>query len=1165
MAERRPSRLWGCLARLGALSGTAAVIGLAGLAVAGVGGWWAYRHYVVDEPGPEFDRAHVRSIIAQESPVFFRDGTTRVGVFFESEHRQFVPFDELPTAYVMAIVAAEDGTYWTHPGVSAKHVVRAFRDNLLAGDLVAGGSTLTQQTAKNLFYRPDRSLRAKLGELLNALKLEAHFDKTEILEFYANQFHVTGNGRGLGIAARHFFDKDPQDLTTLEAAFLAGLVKGPANYDPFFGDDAHRERAIERAHARTRYVLSRMVDEPVEHLAGPPSDGTAAGDRLRAERVARATAVRDEAVALLKDGFELPFRHGNFRYDSSAVLDEVARRLAEPPFDDILGQAGIDDPKNAGLVVITTLDVAAQREATWSLWHHLTEVGTWLEAKGPADFVVPGARPPRFDPDLLPGPHEFRLARVVEKPGAAGKKTVTLDLGGAPCTVDRAGVVRVAVATERGRRKDSGAKASSEVVDAWVDALPTDGVVLASVREVSPEGRICDLELRPELQGSVVVLEEGQVRAMVGGNDNRNFNRATALRQFGSTWKPLVYHAALSLGWSPDDVIDNGRNVFPFSSTWYYPSPDHDPQPQVSMSWAGVNSENLAAVWLLYHLTDRLDGDEVRQLAGQLDLAPRPGESTEAYQTRIQRLGVLPTRARVEEGLFLQSRREVLAGIESGRHPEDEVALQSLLFGWGFATERNRAGSSRAAALANDFQSLRERRDSCRFQAEALERAIEAGQAPDPSVVTDLTVQREGDRVHVACGEVPEGYVTPDAAFVAGTWSAPPEEPAPPEPGRFRLFPRPRARPAPVEGPQLDALDDLLIDDRLHWSTLDELDAAFERRKLTIDETVDLYDPEILYWHQDFRVLLSMRYVASLAQDFGVQTEIREVLAMPLGASEITLEEATSLYAGVATGLGWEFPGRSQGRVVGAVPSATVLIAEIRDVDGRVLYRADGRPTQVTDPEIGGMTTDILRNVVQHGTGRRAADAVRLGSTVVPVAGKTGTTNDFRNAAFVGVVPRATPEGWDVRSGFFVGAYVGYDDNRPMSVGRIRLAGASGALPAWIGTAQGLANAGLLGRAAPAEPTLLGPASLVRVPVDTTRGLPDPEGAGSILVRGDGMMAWPDLSMPRIVRPARRRGAAVPPDASPGTRTAPPERGEAVTPEPEPGRGADEEEVLVDP
>src|SRR5688500_15596121 len=95
--------------RLGAigagLAGTAAAMGLLGVLVTG----FSYKYYVVAHPGPEIDRDHVRAIISQESPVYFRDGTTRVGVFFEAEHRQYVPYADLPPAWVMGIVAAEDG------------------------------------------------------------------------------------------------------------------------------------------------------------------------------------------------------------------------------------------------------------------------------------------------------------------------------------------------------------------------------------------------------------------------------------------------------------------------------------------------------------------------------------------------------------------------------------------------------------------------------------------------------------------------------------------------------------------------------------------------------------------------------------------------------------------------------------------------------------------------------------------------------------------------------------------------------------------------------------------------------------------------------------------------------------------------------------------------
>jgi len=1083
--------------------------GVFGVVVAGlfalVGGAWAYRHYVVLNPGAHLETQNIRSVIAQESPVFYRDAETRVGVFFTAEHRQFVPFEDLPEAYVMALVAAEDGGYWRHPGVNLRGIARAMRDNLLAGRVVAGGSTLSQQTAKNLYYRPDRSFKSKGVELLNALRLEAHYDKKEILTFYVNQFHVTGNGRGLGIAARHFFDKEVEALTVLECAFLAGLVKAPSHYDPFLGDEARRQRSLDRSAERTRYVLQRLLDEPVEHLVGhDPSDAA----------LERAAAIRAEAAQLLEAGAQPTFKRGTFRYDSSAVLDEVARRLAEPPFDEVLEAAGIDDPATAGLQVVTTLDEEAQRAAIYGLWHHLTEVGIWMEKLQASDLILEGAKPPRFDPDYPPRAKDFRLAIVEEVLDPEGRRHLRLDLGGHTCVVDRDAVIRIAVAVTRGQRGDRYSKAPTAAVDAVVDQLPVGSVVRVSVREGSDPGpSTCDLELTPELQGSVMVLQDNQIRAMVGGNDNRNFNRATALRQMGSTWKPLVFHAAMSLGWTPDDPLDNRRNVFPYSTTFYYPRPDHKPADTVSMAWAGVNSENLASVWLLYHLTDRLDGDEVRALAASLGLAREEGEEEKAYRHRIQIAGVLPTRSRVDEALFLQARAEVFAGVARSAHPEDEMPLASLLYGWGYGSERKRIAREGSAtrvwkqsALDYSWRHLSSAMAPCVLQHAALRIALEEERAPEPDAVSDLSVLIDGDEVRVACGTLPEGFTPADEDFVEAYLALrepaveAPEEAAP-EPKKrrgWRRFWEPSTpEPAEPSGPSLANEEDIELEGRIHLSTLRDVRDALERRRLALElhpEPPDLYDPDLLYWHQDFRVLLALRYVASLAESYGVQSEIRPVLAMPLGASEITLEEAASVYSGVITGSTWTFPGRVGSSELDSPPAPTLLISELRDVDGNILYRADPVSTRVAQAEAGQMSVDILRNVVRWGTGRRAADAVVLGGASVPLGGKTGTTNEFRNAAFLGFAPAHDGSDFAVSGGYVVGSYVGYDDNRPMSQGRIRLAGASGALPAWILTVRGLAQAGLLGVPAAAGETgwvLADPDGLARLPVRDEVGLLD--------------------------------------------------------------------------
>ncbi len=1141
-------RARGCLARLVRVglwtSIATAVLGV----VAGGWLWSQYQEHVVDNPGAHIERQNIYGVIVQESPVYYRDGETRIGVFFEDEHREFVSFDELPPQYVMGIVAAEDGAFWRHPGINPKGIARAMVSNVKSGSVVAGGSTLTQQTAKNLFYRPDRSLKSKWTELVNALRLEAHYDKSEILEFYANQFHVSGNGRGLGIAARYFFDKDVQQLSPLESAFMAGLVKAPSYYDPFLGDADRRTRSIERAHDRTRYVLGRILKTPVEDLAGPlPTRGDASSQAAYEARQVQARAMQGEAQRLLDEGFELQFKRGTFRYDSSAVLDEIGRRLNEPPFDQVLAEAGIDDPDTAGLKVITTLDPDAQREAIYGLWHHLSDVGPMMEGLTVADFIRQDSRGPRFDPDQRLVEHEFKLARVSEHRDAGGKAHLGVDLGGVTCAVDRDAIVRSALATHRGAKKDKNAKVPTADVDAFVRAIPDDAVVWVSLRDVPDQGEpTCDLEVRPELQGATIVLEDGQVRAMVGGNDNRNFNRATALRQMGSTWKPLVYHAALELGWKPIDVMDNSRNVFPFSTTYYYPRPDHTPAPRVSMAWAGVNSENLASIWLLYHLTDRLNGEQVRVLAETLGMARQEGESEKDYRVRIQKMGVLPTPGRIEEGLFLQARQEALTGLALSGHPEDEMALTSLLYGWGYRSEAARVeregGRSRAwkeRALDNSWVHLKARMEPCVQQHETLVNGVKLGALPRPAEIPDLTVLLDGDELKVACGSVPEGYAAPEPDLLIDLGVEPAED--------IRFDPFGLRRPGRKVS-KVTLASDMLIDDRLHLSTLTDLDAGIRRRRLVRQragrDAPSLYDPEVLYWHQDFRVLLSMKYVKALAQQYGVQTPIQEVLSMPLGASEITLEEAVSVYDGITTGRHWDFPGRAQsagsmlgGADVGEPAAPTLLIAEIRDIDDNVIYSARPTARELAPAEVGQMTTDILRNVVEHGTGRRARSALVHEGLAIPLGGKTGTTNDFRNAAFMGVAPRATGRGtWSFDEGFAVGVYVGYDDNRPMSMGNLRLAGSSGALPAWIGAVRGLYEAGLLGD--PGKPfpgsdgwRLAGVDGLSAFAVDPNTGLAlhtgteagdgTPPGAATVLAITQAPVPEVELATRRPARPPR--------------------------------------------
>ena len=1065
------------------------------LAIGGGGaGAWLYQQHVVADPGPHLDRDAILDVISQESPVLYRDGETRIGVFFAREHRDYVAYERIPKAWVQAIVAAEDQRFWDHPGFDAKGIARAMKANVEAGRVVAGGSTLTQQTAKNLFYRPDRSLRAKLVELVDALRLEAHFSKEDILEFYANQFHVSANGRGLGIGARYFFDKDVEDLNTLESAFLAGMVKAPAAYNPFIGkSEARRSAARARAKARTGYVLDRML------VMGALS--------------------QTEHARLVEQ--EIPFKRGTFRYDSSVLLDEVAARLEQEPFPTLFAELGVDNPSTAGIQVVTTLDAAAQREATYSLWHNLSEVGPLLEGQSAAALRLPSSAAPHPDPDNPPQVHAFSAAQIL---GPAEKGGLILDLGGQSCVVGDDGLDRMATVLHRAKAENPYVAAPKGARAELMGALPTGSIVWASV--ASP-GR-CDLELRPELQGAVMVLEDGQIRAMVGGNDNRNFNRATtARRQLGSTWKPLVYSAALGLGWAPTDLLDNREGVFTFEGTWYYPRADHQSDDRVTLQQAGTASENLASIWLLYHLLDRLDARDFRAVADRAGLVPLADETREAWIERVRDdFGVISTPSRVPEMAFVAAKQEVLAA--DGLPEAEAVALRSLYYGRGAEAElaRVRGSGSRsvrarkAAAVTNNYLRLASLTEACRGEAQALRALAKAGAdaaddggffgwlspqaappaVPDAATFSNLRVRPSGEGLALGCGV---------ESTEAAPWAAP----------STALL----TSMAVGEGLALAAGETLWLPGGLRASTLDAVGRAAQRRRLVL-ESADLWDFDSLQHHPDFRALVAMRYLAAYARTLGVESDIPPVLSMPLGAVDISLAEATSMYEGMISGEVSIFEGRRPG-IAGISTSApatgarTLLIAEIRDRDGALLYAATPKARAVAPPEAGRLVADILRSVVRFGTGRRALGQVELDHVDVPLAGKTGTTNGFKNAAFLGVIPGVEGGRWEPAAGVTVGVYVGYDDNRPMVKGRTRLAGASGALPAWIGTARGVAMAGLLGATAPSTPNDL-PRGFAWVPLDSASGRVLPGGTERLaLVLGDGLDSDGELSVRREVSP----------------------------------------------
>jgi penicillin-binding protein 1A len=164
----------------------------------------------------------------------------------------YVPIDLMPPHLVEAVLAIEDRRFYYHPGIDPEGLVRAIVANLQAGRVVQGGSTITQQLAKNIIVKPERTLARKLEELLLALWLETKLSKPDILELYLNRVYFGAGVYGVEAASRRFFEKSARELSLGESAVLAGLLKAPSRYSPAWNPDAARERG--------QMVLAKMVE-----------------------------------------------------------------------------------------------------------------------------------------------------------------------------------------------------------------------------------------------------------------------------------------------------------------------------------------------------------------------------------------------------------------------------------------------------------------------------------------------------------------------------------------------------------------------------------------------------------------------------------------------------------------------------------------------------------------------------------------------------------------------------------------------------------------------------------------------------------------------------------------------------------------------------------------
>ncbi len=478
-----PPERWVAIAGVAVLS----LIAVAGFAVAIYAAWLFHdmpdAGDLVDYRPPTSTRAYAW------------DGTL-IGEF-SRERRIYVPYDQMPPHMVQAFMAAEDRNFFQHGGVDAMGLTRAMMKNVLnavQGRRLEGGSTITQQVAKNVLLTSDATIGRKFKEAVLAQRLEKTLSKEQILELYLNEIWLGYRSYGVGAAAYNYFGKSITDLTVAEAAYLAALPKGPQNYHP--------QRRKAAAIARRNWVIGEMAD---------------------LEWITEAQAAEAKAQDLVVQA--APTR-AKYR-DADYFVEEVRRRGLET-----LGPR----LNEGGYYMRTTLDPALQTAARVALMDGLEAYDRrhgWRGAWGKVELNDGWQAVARN----AAAPAERRRWRAAAVTRVAG--------GDIQVEVAESGAAGPLVSQDVSWARAGKGLAVGDLV--FVEPTEGDGGPFRLRQVPQVNGALVAIE-----------PHSGRVLAMVGGYSFSlsNFNRATqAMRQPGSAFKPIVYAAALEDDYTPASVV----------------------------------------------------------------------------------------------------------------------------------------------------------------------------------------------------------------------------------------------------------------------------------------------------------------------------------------------------------------------------------------------------------------------------------------------------------------------------------------------------------------------------------------------------------------------------------------------------------------------------------
>jgi len=594
-------------------------------ALTGAAGLGAFYWYVV-RPLP------VINSLADYTPKLItriraRDG--QVLRVLAEERRIVAPIERIPEHVKHAFVASEDSSFYDHDGLDYKGIARAFWENLKAGEITQGGSTITQQVAKTFLLTSDRTIVRKLKDMVLALRIEQSLPKNQILYLYINQIYLGSGAYGVEAAAQTYFAKSVEDLSIAEAAIIVGCVPAPSAYSPLAHPDAARKRQL--------LVLRRMLDEG--YITQEQHD-----------------LARDEKLELIGRQFNLP------EIASGYFVEEVRRYLER--------NYGSDQVLTGGLDVTTTLDVPKQLAAWRSIRRGLVDHDHRRGYRGPIQEIPReewGATRTQL------GTQKIEQEAPVGSPWLLRGLIVGID--------DTAEKARVAIGPD--------VEVELRLADLkW--ARPEDPTLdgaIPRVRKVSDtlrEGWLVQLERiidaksgetrhllyqKPLAQSALIAIdiERGWLDAMIGGYDfeDSQFNRAIqAKRQPGSSFKPIIYAEALLRGYTPATIVYDTPKVFTddLGNTWKPQNYSYKFYGPITLREALARSRNVATIKILQDIGIPAVMERAERLGIRSELQPNLalalGSSEVTLLDMVRAYTAFPAGGRVVEPIFILEVRD---------------------------------------------------------------------------------------------------------------------------------------------------------------------------------------------------------------------------------------------------------------------------------------------------------------------------------------------------------------------------------------------------------------------------------------------------------------------------------------------------------------------------